>query len=144
VVGRVQLGKLPDWLAARRRNAAVLTEAFKAIPGLRVVETPKHMENAYYKYYVYLELDKLAPGWSHLKVLDAIKAEGIFCQIGSCSEIYLEKAFQNFNLGPAAPLPVAEELSRTAMMFLVHPTLGSDDMQDTAEAVTKVMRQAVT
>lgn len=142
-VGRVQLTKLPDWLAIRRRNAKILTEAFKTIAGLRVVVAPDHMDNAYYKYYVYLELDQLKADWTHLRVLDAIKAEGIFCQIGSCSEIYLEKAFSDFGLGPAAPLPVAEELSRSAMMFLVHPTLSAEDMQDTAAAVRKVMRQAV-
>jgi dTDP-4-amino-4,6-dideoxygalactose transaminase len=31
---------------------------------------------------------------------------------------------------PEKRLPVAEELSDTAMMFLVHPTLSENDMRD--------------
>ena len=41
--------------------------------------------------------------------------------------------------GPSRRLPVARELGETALMFLVHPTLSEDDMDDTASAVEKVL-----
>jgi len=50
-IGRVQLRKLPQWLTLRRRNAAVLTDGFSRIPGLRLTIPPPEIEHAYYKYY---------------------------------------------------------------------------------------------
>ncbi len=49
-IGRVQLRKLPQWLTLRRRNAAVLTDGFSRIPGLRLTIPPQEIEHAYYKY----------------------------------------------------------------------------------------------
>ena len=37
-------------------------------------------------------------------------------------------ALSDLGLAPAARLPVARELGETSLMFLVHPTLGNDDM----------------
>jgi hypothetical protein len=141
-VGRCQLAKLSTWLETRKRNAALLTESFQKIPALRVALPANHIDHAYYKYYVYLRPEQLKPDWNHLRVIDAINAEGVFCQIGSCSEIYLEKAFTRAGLGPKERLPVAKELSETAMLFLVHPTLSEGDMQDMTRAVEKVLGQA--
>ena len=42
---------------------------------------------------------------------------------GSCSEVYLEKAFERGGLRPRMRLPVAKLLGETSMMFLVHPTI---------------------
>jgi len=39
-------------------------------------------------------------------------------------------------------LPVAKELGETSLMFMVHPTLLVDDMEDVVRAVDKVMRGA--
>ena len=44
---------------------------------------------------------------------------------------------------PEKRLPVARELSETAMMFLVHPTLSESDMRDMGKAIEKVMATAV-
>jgi len=82
----------------------------------------------------------LREGWNQLRIIEAINAEGIPCFAGSCSEIYLEKAFQD--LRPAARLSAARELGETSLMFMVHPTLSDQDMQDTASAVEKVMSVA--
>ena len=62
---------------------------------------------------------------------------------GSCSEIYLEKAFEGNGLRPAERLPVAQELGETSLMFMVHPTLSADDMEDVVRAVKKVMEKVV-
>ena len=75
-------------------------------------------------------------------IIISINAEGIPCFTGSCSEIYLEKAFDADSMRPEKRLPVAEELGETAMMFLVHPTLSDSDMLDVVRAVEKVMAVA--
>ena len=74
--------------------------------------------------------------------MNAVTAEGIPCFSGSCSEIYLEKAYVKAGIGPGRRLPVARESGETSLMFWVHPTLGADEMRDTCRAVEKVMRKA--
>ena len=142
-IGRIQLRKLPDWVAQRRANAAVLTEAFAKIPGLRVTIPPDHVEHAYYKYYAFVRPEALKTGWDRDRIMVEVGELGIPCFSGSCSEIYLEKAFRDAGLGPEQRLPVAKELGETSLMFLVHPTLGAGDMGDTVEAVRRVMGRAV-
>jgi dTDP-4-amino-4,6-dideoxygalactose transaminase len=158
-IGRVQLKKLPDWTRIRNGNASVLTAGFSKIPALRVTVPPHDICHAYYKYYVFVRpemlnnslLDnsklktqnsELQTGWDRDRIMSAINAEGIPCFSGSCSEIYLEKAFEEKSLRPEKRLPVARELGETSLMFLVHPTLGRKEMEDTCRAVAKVFAAA--
>ena len=69
-------------------------------------------------------------------------AEGVPCFSGSCSEVYLEKAFEGDGLQPFGRQPVAKELGDTSLMFLVHPTLTNKDMDTVAKAVSRVMAEA--
>lgn len=141
-IGRIQLRKLPEWVETRRRNAAVLTECFSTIPALRVTRPPDEMGHAYYKYYVFIKPERLKAGWDRDRIMSAIAAEGVPCFSGSCSEIYLEKAFDAEGLRPKKRLPVAKELGETSLMFLVHPTLNETHMKAVCQAVEKVMKAA--
>ncbi len=141
-LGRTVLRKVPEFVRLRRRNAQILFDAFGTIRGLRTPQPGAESAHVFYKFYTYVEPDVLAPGWDRYRIMDAINAEGIFCQSGSCSEIYLEKAFPA-PMRPAERLPVARELGETSLMFLVHPTLSEQDMKDSARAVQKVMSAAV-
>ena len=141
-IGRVQLRKLPAWVAARRRNAALLDEGLGTVPGVRVAVPLHDYGHSYYKYYAFVDPQHLAPGWDVLRVIEAINAEGVPCIQGACNEIYREKAFTGAGLGPPAPLAVASQLARSSLMFMLHPTLDSEDMRDTVRATAKVMRVA--
>ena len=44
---------------------------------------------------------------------------------------------------PEKRWPVAKELGETSLMFLVHPTLNEEDMDDTGQAVKKVFAVAL-
>lgn len=141
-IGRRQLRKLNDWVVVRRRNAAILTEAFSGMPGLRVTEPPENVRHAYYKYYVFIRPEQLKAGWDRDRIMNAVLAGGVPCFSGSSSEVYLEKAFDGNGLRPAARLPVASELGTTSLMFLVHPTLTEKDLKNVADAVKTVMMAA--
>lgn len=142
-IGRRQLAKLPEWVAARRRNATILDAGLADIPGLRVARPPEGFGHAYYKYYAFVEAQALKAGWDATRIQEAISAEGVPCYAGSCAEIYRERAFTERGWGPRERLPVARRLGETSLMFLVHPTLGEAEMADTVAAVKKVMRAAV-
>lgn len=141
-IGRCQLRKLPQWLEQRRYNASVLDACMHAIPSLRLPKPPQHVKHARYKHYAFIRPERLQDGWSRDRIMTAIVEEGVPCFSGSCSEVYLEKAFDGDGLRPAERLPVARELGDTSLMFLVHPTLNEDDMHRTCEAVETVLARA--
>lgn len=142
-VGRIQLGRMPQWHAARARNAARLRAASQAAPGLRAPAVPEHMEHAWYRYYAFVEPEKLKAGWTRDRIIQEIVAKGVPCYSGSCPEVYLEKAFDNTGFRPGQRLPVARELGETSLMFLVHPTLTEIEIDKTCAAIHDVMTQAV-
>jgi dTDP-4-amino-4,6-dideoxygalactose transaminase len=99
-------------------------------------------EHGYYKFYAYVRPENLATGWSRNRIVDEINARGVPCYTGSCSEIYLEKAFDDTGFRPAERLPIARELGETSLMFLVHPTLTENEIRKTQYVVTEVLTMA--
>lgn len=142
VIGRLQLKKLPEWLKQRRENAAVLSAGFSKLPGLRVTLPPAEVGHAYYKYYVFIIREHLRSDWFRDRIIREVNEAGVPCYSGSCSEIYLEKAFDGSEFRPRSRLSVARELGETSLMFLVHPTLGRAEMDKTVEVVANVMTKA--
>lgn len=99
-------------------------------------------DHAHYKCYAYVQPERLAAGWTRDRIVEAIMAEGVPCYQGSCSEVYLEKAFDGTGWRPEVRLPVARALGETSVMFLVHPTLTQVEIDKTCEVIRKVMAQA--
>ena len=141
-IGRIQLAKMPSWHAARKRNAQTLFDAVRTCPGLRVAEPPPDIEHAWYKFYAFVEPQRLKTGWTRDRIMNAIVKAGVPCYSGSCPEIYLEKAFVDSGLSRPERLPVAKELGETSLMFLVHPTLSPTHLVETGAAVREVMNEA--
>lgn len=141
-IGRIQLGRMPEWTAARQRNAAAIWNCARELPGLRVPEVPDYIGHAAYKCYVFVEPDQLASGWDRDRIENEIVAAGVPCFSGSCSEVYLEKAFDDTGWRPEESLPVARELGETSLMFLVHPTLTEAEIDKTCSVLAEVMRRA--
>ena len=141
-IGRIQLQRLPDWTAARTGNALVLAKALADCSAVRVPLPPEGITHAWYKFYAFVKPEALAEGWSRDRILSEIKALGYPAFSGSCSEIYLERCFVDAGLAPPNRLPVARELGETSLMFLVHPTITSDQINEYAAAVRSVVKQA--
>lgn len=142
-IGRVQLHKLSQWVEQRRANAATLTAGFKDLTALRLAIPSDLFYHSYYKYYVYIRPEALKEDWSRDRIMLEVTDRGVPCFTGSCSEIYLEKAFIRAGYGPKERLPVARQLGETSLMFLVHPTLGLDAMGQAVEVVKKVIAKAI-
>ena len=142
VIGRIQLRRMSDWTAARQANASMIDEVARGFSVVRTVTVPAHLEHAEYKHYLFINPEQLAVGWSRDRIVDAIMAEGVPCFQGSCSEVYLEKAFEGTPWQPVERLPNAKLLGETSLMFLVHPTLTRDEMDKTCTVLAQVLRQA--
>lgn len=141
-IGRIQLQRMPEWSALRQANCRSIWDTAAALPGLRVPVLPDNIGHAGYKCYVFVDEEKLAKGWDRDRIMNAVVAEGVPCFSGSCSEVYLEKAFTNLGFGPKKRLPVAKTLGDSSLMFLVHPTLTSLEIEKTIQVLRKVMSQA--
>jgi len=142
VIGRLQLPRMAEWTAHRTRHAQAILGAARAHAVARVPALPEGSVHAHYKAYVYIDRDRLAPGWDRDRIVNEIAASGVPCFQGSCSEVYLEKAFDDTGWRPAERLPVARELGETSVMFLVHPTLTDAEIDKTCTAITRVFAEA--
>lgn len=141
VIGRIQLEYMPEWHKARKRNAQTIMDAAQACSALRVPELPEGVEHAWYKAYVFVRPEFMKNGWSRDRIINEINAQGVPCYSGSCSEVYLEKAFDDTGWRPVERLAVARELGETSLMFLIHPTLNDDEIFKTCAVIKNVMQQ---
>jgi len=163
VIGRIQLRRMADWTRQRQANTAFLTQALRSFASADGPVRLPHWAcsgcsglprcaseggpspscvHAQYKFYTYVRPERLASGWSRDRIIDAINEQGVPCYQGSCSEVYLEKAFAGSGWRPKDRLPVAKALGETTLMFLVHPTLTSDDINRSVQAITSVLKEA--
>jgi dTDP-4-amino-4,6-dideoxygalactose transaminase len=165
-IGRIQLRRMEDWTAARASNAMALRETLLLfagegglvrVPQMQCAACPVRegckarvgegdsfsgCQHAFYKFYAYVRPENLAPGWSRDRIIEEINVRGVPCYMGSCSEVYMEKAFDNTGWRPKERLSVAKELGETSLMFLVHPTLTPAEVGKTQSVVAKVLGSA--
>ena len=143
VIGRIQLKRMASWHQARVENAQRILDAAGQFPSLfRVERASVDFEHAYYKSYFYVRPQGLAEGWTRDRIIQQIIDRGVPCFSGTCSEVYLEKAFDGTGFRPTERLPVAKELGETSLMFLVHPTLTGEEVQKTCDAIAEVAQLA--
>ena len=142
-IGRIQLRRLHSWHSERLKNASTLWGSARQLPGLRVPDIPSTIEHAAYKCYVFVDPSVLKSDWHRDRILEAITRHGVPCYTGSCSEVYLEKAFEGTGWRPARRFPVARELGETSLMFLVHPGVTESEIGRTVQVLAMVMQEAV-
>lgn len=135
VIGRIQLQRMPQWHEKRLSYSQQIWNAAKELPGVRVPEVPADIEHGAYKCYLFIE----GTEQQRDTIMQQINDAGVPCFSGSCSEVYLEKAFDNTGWRPEKPLPVAKQLGETSLMFLVHPTLTQAEIDKTCQVLTEVV-----
>jgi dTDP-4-amino-4,6-dideoxygalactose transaminase len=142
VIGRIQLRKMTEWQATRQANAALIWNCAKSLPALRVPVLPAGVRHAAYKCYVFIRPEFLREEWSRDRILAEINSRGVPAFSGSCSEVYLEKAFDNTGWRPEVRLANAQLLGETSLMFLVHPTLTAAQIDLTCRILADVITEA--
>lgn len=139
-IGRYQLTQMKGWTKKRTDNANKILSACRSFDFIRVPEEPENIEHAYYKCYVFIEPNKLPNNVSRDTIIADITAKGVPCFSGSCSEVYKEKAFDNTTYLPKEPLVNAQKLGDISLMFLVHPTLTSEEINKTVSVIKEVFK----
>ncbi|MEG2559777.1 MAG: DegT/DnrJ/EryC1/StrS aminotransferase family protein [Acinetobacter sp.] len=140
VIGRIQLTYMADWRAKRIENADKILKAFDHSIYFTVNRPTDDYLHAQYKCYVQVNINSLPSNWSRDRIMQFINAEGVPCYSGSCSEVYLEHAFDDTAWRPKERLKNAQQLGETSLMFLVHPTLSEGNIAKTVEVIEKIKR----
>lgn len=142
-IGRIQLRRMEEWSERRRHIASQLAAALE--PFERAVRIPKpdpQFRHAYYRLYAYLRPEGLRRGWTRDRVVDSLRSAGVQVLHGTCSEVYLEKAFDGLGIRPGQSLPVAQELGETSLAFLTHPSMSDEELARATTSISEVMAQA--
>jgi dTDP-4-amino-4,6-dideoxygalactose transaminase len=126
-IGRVQLGRLPDYNAARRSNAASLDDALADAE----VATPTEPDDRMHVYHQYTirtdDRDGLA---DHLE--DAGVGTGVYYP----TPIHELSAYDHV----AHEAPVAERLAEQALSLPVHPNVSEQELRTIASAIIEYER----
>lgn len=146
VIGRNQLRRVDDWVSIRNRNASILSQYVADLPIWKQPtitpsgDDPAHL-NAFYKYYLFLLPEFLDQVLSRDELAAEIVAAGVPCFSGSCAEIYREKAFDQSEGKQQLCFRSAALLSRSTLMFTVHPTLSEDEMHRMGESLRRTVKR---
>lgn len=141
-IGRIQLKRLDNWGGVRKHYAKLYNVIADSVSVVTVPQVPEHMNYIPYKHYLYVEETELAEGWSRDRIILELNNKDVPCLSGTCSEVYLEKAFEGTELRPLERLPNAMKLGETSLCFLVHPTITADDMDRVCSVLQTVLAQA--
>lgn len=143
VVGRIQLGMMPEWTARRTAIAGRLLETLDRFPNaIRAPRPADGVTHAYYRLYAYVRPEGLRPGWDRDRIVAEVMARDVPLFQGSCSEVYLEKAFDGTPWRPAQRLPNAAALGSTSLMFLTHPTITDAEVDRICGTIAAVLELA--
>ena len=141
VIGRIQLKRMADWTAQRNKNMQFIFDSFGDTPFFTVHKPSEDYVHAAYKCYVQVNLQALPKGWTRDRIMQVINDQQVPCYSGSCSEVYLEKAFDNTPWRPKVRLKNAVNLGESSLMFLVHPTLSENSLERCRQAIKHVIQQ---
>jgi len=138
-IGRIQLKKIDEWVALRNRNANLIEKSLAYFPSIRLLDVPEYVVHAQYKYYAFVKPEMLKQEWGRDRIVEEINKKGVPCFQGTCSEVYLERAFVDTGFVPSKRLDIAKELGETSIMFLVHPTLTTEEFNKTCTVINHVL-----
>lgn len=137
VVGLAELARLDSWNLCRRQGfARSYDHAFSQLAGVRSLplNTPER-RNAYWKYPLQLDLQKLAAPAEELRA--ALAAEGIPDAGSAWPESYDEPVFRGRQTGRC---PNAEAIRKRTLMLALHPTWERGHIDACISAVKKILR----
>ena len=125
-IGRVQLDRLPDWVAARRANAQRLTDGLADVDAVTTPHEPDDRSHAYHQYTIRTpDRDRLQEG---------LADRGVDSGVYYPTPIHQLAAYDDFDVRA----PAAETAAEAVVSLPVHPALSDDDIERIVEATRRV------
>ncbi len=138
-IGVHALDALHEWVAHRREVARIYSEVLGRCAGVRVPQPPPEVYHSYYKYYFFLE--PACFKISRDALIARITEAGVFCQVGSCGEVYRERALAGF--APERACKNARKLFDTAILLRCDPTISMAVARHTISVVKNILLENI-
>jgi dTDP-4-amino-4,6-dideoxygalactose transaminase len=124
-IGLVQLDKVDGYNAARRKNAAMLSEGLKDISGIKVPAVRDGCEHMFHQYTIRVDnRDELATKLNQQGI-----GTGVYYPIPIHKQpLYVELSYKDY-------LPECEKAAKEAISLPVHPGVSEEDINKIIEAV---------
>jgi dTDP-4-amino-4,6-dideoxygalactose transaminase len=135
VIGSHALDELNGWINHRRKIASIYNNNLKDIAGVRLTIPPENIYHSYYKYYFFIELNKFKI--TRDEIIELINNENIFCQVGSCSEVYKEQSLIEYK--PEDNLVVTKELFETAFLLKCDPCITEEYADECIKKIKNIL-----
>ncbi|WP_406045303.1 DegT/DnrJ/EryC1/StrS family aminotransferase [Micromonospora sp. NBC_00898] len=133
-IGLVQLGRLGEIVAQRRRLAARYHELLADVAGAVPVRDPAHGRTNFQTFWVLLT-DEFGVGRD--ETLAALAAAGVSARRGIMAA-HLEPAYADVS---PAPLPVTERITRDSLILPLHHALIEDDQDHIVGTLRRLARR---
>jgi dTDP-4-amino-4,6-dideoxygalactose transaminase len=139
-IGLEALDELASWITHRRKIASIYTQYLTGHKGIRLTIPPENIHHCYYKYYFFIQPECFTI--TRDQILEKITNAQIFAQIGSCGEIYNEKALAPF--APEQRCNNAKNLFETAIMLKCDPCISEEQAKDDIIKICNILGHLVT
>ena len=126
---RKKLTHMDDFIAGRRKNAALYNEALKST----AYETPYESLDCEHSYYIYALKHP-----NTQKIMERLNEDGVSCGTYYPVPLHLQGAFAQLGY-KAGDLPVTEELSKTTFAIPVFPELYDEERDYIISTLKKVL-----
>jgi perosamine synthetase len=134
-LGLEQLKRLPAFVAKRRRNALYLNQHLSSLDGITAPFVANGIEHSYHQYSILLDLAQFR--CSRDEFVAMLKAEGVEAAVHYPRALNQQPVFAADHVC----LPNCEWLADRIMSLPVHPMLSVADLEQVADAVTRVAAQ---
>ena len=129
-IATVQLGRLPELLAARRRTAARYGDAFAGVDGVQVPQVGADRDHSWQSY-----LLTVNPDLSRDRIALAMRREGIGANIGTYAS-HLQPVY-----GGRKPCPVSADIFARHLAVPMHANLADSDVERVVAAVARAIQE---
>lgn len=140
-IGLKQLAKLDAWISRRNIIAQKLVAALSQASFIRVpFVSHSDVTHAYYRVYGLIEQKNQSDAENHSfrnEFVASLSEMGLPCFSGSCSEIYLEKAFESYY--DDQRMKNAKYYAERAFCLLAHPTITDDQVDQAVKLINTLL-----
>ena len=137
-IGRVQLRRLPEWTAARRRTAALYLDALAGIEGICLPVPPEGVEPAWHVFTVRLDQDLDRELVLTELGRDGIQARPYYRMVLADAEPYRDHPLVDATM----PLDRARAAARGVVSLPVHQGVDADAVERVARSLERGVRRA--
>lgn len=130
----VQMDRLPEFIAARRRNAAALTESIAGLKGVEMRQTKADRKNIWYLYTLHV-------GKARDRVNEAMRAKGIGSSVYWKTPVNRMKLYQDMGCADAK-LPRVYDAVEHVLSLPVHPEVTEEQVDYIARELKTALKSS--